>query len=110
MKDQHWNWERVDSLFAIGSGKTMSPKARDGLSKTPFLRTSNVFWDEIDLTELDYMEISADELSNKRLHPGDLLVCEGGEIGRSAIWSGQVETISFQNHLHRLRPHRTDVD
>ena len=100
----------MDSLFAIGSGKTMSPKARDGLSKTPFLRTSNVFWDEIDLTELDYMEISADELRNKRLHPGDLLVCEGGEIGRSAIWSGQVETISFQNHLHRLRPHRADVD
>jgi type I restriction enzyme S subunit len=55
------------------------------------------------------MEIPDKELRKKTLTPGDLLVCEGGEIGRAAIWSGELETVSFQNHIHRLRPRGADV-
>ena len=62
------------------------------------------FWDQIDLSTVDEMAIPEHELSKKLLQPGDLLVCEGGEIGRAAIWNGEVGTMSFQNHLHRLRP------
>jgi type I restriction enzyme S subunit len=87
----------------------MSAAARNGAYQVPFLRTSNVFWDEIDLSQLDQMSIEPKELEKKKLAVGDLLVCEGGEIGRSAIWDGQVDIISFQNHLHRLRPARHDV-
>lgn len=82
----------------------MSASARHGTPKTPFLRTSNVLWDEIDLSTVDEMAISPEELSVKSLRPGDLLVCEGGEIGRSAIWDGDIAPMAFQNHLHRLRP------
>ena len=82
----------------------MSAAARKGADKTPFLRTSNVLWDEIDLSSVDEMSIPEHELPAKLLSPGDLLVCEGGEIGRAAIWNGEVEPMSFQNHLHRLRP------
>ena len=82
----------------------MSASARHGTPKTPFLRTSNVLWDEIDLSTVDEMAISPEELSVKSLRPGDLLVCEGGEIGRSAIWEGDMAPMAFQNHLHRLRP------
>ena len=81
----------------------MSAKARDGLERTPFLRTSNVFWDEIDLSKVDEMEMTARDLEDKTLRAGDLLVCEGGDIGRSAVWDGQVATMSFQNHLFRVR-------
>lgn len=88
----------------------MSAAARNGLNRTPFLRTSNVFWDEIDLSTVDEMAISAGELKDKTLCPGDLLVCEGGDIGRAAIWNGGVGTMSFQNHLHRLRPIIDDVE
>ena len=88
----------------------MSAAARDGVSKTPFLRTSNVFWDEIDLSTVDEMSIPAHELAEKLLRPGDLLVCEGGEIGRAAIWNGETEVMSFQNHLHRLRSMQTDIE
>jgi type I restriction enzyme S subunit len=110
MKNPSWGWDRLDAIFEIDAGKTMSARARNGQLKTPFLRTSNVLWDEIDLSVLDTMEIPQAELKRKTLLPGDLLVCEGGEIGRAAIWSGQLETVSFQNHLHRLRPNREDVD
>ena len=108
--NDRWTWRPLGELFEIGAGKTMSPAARNGPDKTPFLRTSNVLWDEIDLSTVDEMSIPEHELPAKLLRPGDLLVCEGGEIGRAAIWNGEVETMSFQNHLHRLRPIIEDVE
>jgi type I restriction enzyme, S subunit len=108
--NEAWPLRPLGELFEIGAGKTMSAAARDGAEKTPFLRTSNVLWDEIDLTKVDEMAIPPHELSGKLLRPGDLLVCEGGEIGRAAIWNGEQDVMSFQNHLHRLRPLADDVD
>ena len=108
--NDRWTWRPLGELFEIAAGKTMSAAARNGPDKTPFLRTSNVLWDEIDLSSVDEMSIPEHELPAKLLRPGDLLVCEGGEIGRAAIWNGEVETMSFQNHLHRLRPIVEDVE
>ncbi|MCU4161641.1 restriction endonuclease subunit S [Acidiphilium sp. AL] len=105
-----WPLRPLGELFEIGAGKTMSVAARTGDDKTPFLRTSNVLWDEIDLTAVDEMAIPAHERQEKLLAPGDLLVCEGGEIGRAAIWNGEVKTMSFQNHLHRLRSIADNVE
>ena len=105
-----WPWCCLGELFDIGAGKTMSAAARDGTDKTPFLRTSNVLWDEIDLSVVDEMAIPEHELPAKLLRPGDLLVCEGGEIGRAAIWTGGMEPMSFQNHLHRLRTIDPEVE
>ena len=99
-----WPWRPIGELFEIGAGKTMSSAARYGPDKTPFLRTSNVLWDKIDLSSVDEMSIPKDELPAKLLRQGDLLVCEGGEIGRAAVWNGEIHPVSFQNHLHRLRP------
>lgn len=110
MINEAWPLRPVGELFEIGAGKTMSAAARAGDNKTPFLRTSNVLWDEIDLTTVDEMAIPAHELQGKLLEPGDLLVCEGGEIGRAAVWDGDAETMSYQNHLHRLRPIADDVE
>ena len=88
----------------------MSAAARNGADKTTFLRTSNVLWDQIDLSSVDEMSIPGHELPAKLLRRGDLLVCEGGEIGRAAIWNGEVQTMSFRNHLHRLRPIVEEVE
>jgi len=110
MTNPNWNWRPLGELFDIGAGKTMSAAARAGADKVPFLRTSNVLWDEIDLTQVDEMSISPTELVDKSLKAGDLLVCEGGEIGRAAVWDGRVPVMSFQNHLHRLRRKQDDVD
>lgn len=109
MKNAAWDWVEVGDLFEFGAGKTVSPASRAGANPIPFLRTSNVYWDRIDLSSLDYMSLRDDEIAEKRLQPGDLLVCEGGDIGRSAIWTGEIELITFQNHLHRLRPRNENV-
>lgn len=108
--NQAWATRPLGEIFEIGAGKTMSKAAREGPGKVPFLRTSNVLWDEIDLTELDEMAIDAAELRQKSLAPGDLLVCEGGEIGRAAVWTGATTPMTFQNHLHRLRPSKPGIE
>lgn len=108
--NQAWATRPIGEIFEIGAGKSMSKAAREGPGKVPFLRTSNVLWDEIDLSELDEMAIDAAELQQKSLAPGDLLVCEGGEIGRAAVWTGSASPVSFQNHLHRLRPSKPGIE
>ena len=108
--NQAWVTRPLGEIFEIGAGKTMSKAAREGPGKVPFLRTSNVLWDEIDLTEFDEMAIDPAELQQKSLAPGDLLVCEGGEIGRAAVWTGAASPVSFQNHLHRLRPSKPGIE
>src|SRR2546426_12596444 len=105
-----WRIVRIDDLFAIKQGKQVSAKLRVGDRQRPFLRTKNVYWGRLDLTELDAMHFSEEEEQQLRLLPGDLLTCEGGWVGRTAIWNGEVPGCLYQNHLHRLRRISTDSD
>lgn len=98
-----WSIGRVDSAFDIQQGKQVSKKNRDGKHQRPFLRTKNVFWNCLALTDLDEMHFSEAEQTRLELQANDLLVCEGGSIGRTALWNNEVEGCLYQNHLHRLR-------
>src|SRR6056297_1282348 len=98
-----WEIDRVDSAFDIQQGKQVSKKNRDGEHQRPFLRTKNVFWNRLELSDLDQMHFSEAEQKRFELRENDLLVCEGGSIGRTALWKNEVEGCLHQNHLHRLR-------
>jgi type I restriction enzyme S subunit len=98
-----WEIDRVDSAFDIQQGKQVSSRNRDGEHQRPFLRTKNVFWNRLELTDLDEMHFSEAEQTRLELRANDLLVCEGGSIGRTALWNNEVEGCLYQNHLHRLR-------
>lgn len=98
-----WSIQRVDSLFDIQQGKSVSKAHREGDNQKPFLRTKNIFWGQIDLTELDQMHFTSAEEARLKLQAGDLLLCEGGDVGRTAIWIDPMEGCYYQNHLHRLR-------
>lgn len=100
------NWElvRLDDVMDAQLGKMLSPKARGGLSPRPYLRNVNVQWGRVDISDLLEMDFSAPERDKFSLRPGDILVCEGGEPGRTAMWDGQLEECYFQKALHRLRP------
>jgi type I restriction enzyme S subunit len=104
-----WPTETIGDLFDIGAGKSVTPAARHGEPKHPFLRTSNVFWGRMDLSEVDSMHFTKDEIASKSLRKGDLLVCEGGDIGRAAIWNGELTDCCFQNHIHRLRSKHDNI-
>jgi type I restriction enzyme S subunit len=105
-----WRKMRIDDCFAIQQGKQVSKKNRQGDNQHPFLRTANVFWGRIDLSELDHMNFSAEEEKKFALKEGDILVCEGGDIGRSAMWHNGLAGCYYQNHLHRLRKLNEGID
>jgi len=98
-----WSIQRVDSLFDIQQGKSVSKVHREGDNQKSFLRTKNVFWGKIDISELDQMHFTEQEETRLKLRAGDLLLCEGGDVGRASIWNYQMEGCYYQNHLHRLR-------
>ncbi|MDO9067481.1 MAG: restriction endonuclease subunit S [Deltaproteobacteria bacterium] len=98
-----WPVTNVGKLFDIQQGKSLSPKSRAGISPRPFLRTANVFWGKVIITNLDEMDFSDDEVAKFKLKFGDVLVCEGGDIGRTAVWKHLLNECCYQNHLHRLR-------
>lgn len=68
-----------------------------------YITTSNVYWNKFKLDELRQMSFTIEELEKYTIRKGDLLVCEGGDIGRAAIWNFD-RSVCIQNHLHRLRP------
>jgi len=107
---EHWEVVRLGEIFEIQQGKALSPKSRFGSRMRPFLRTANILWGRIDLSNVDYMHFEESEEQRLALRAGDLLVCEGGDIGRTAIWNGQIQPCYYQNHLHRLRPNCSDVE
>jgi type I restriction enzyme S subunit len=100
----HWEVVRVDEVFEIKLGKMLSKAARKGVSPCPYLRNANVQWGHIDLDDVKEMDFTPDEMEVFQLKRDDILVCEGGEIGRTAIWEDQLPECYYQKALHRLRP------
>ena len=105
-----WDFGRIDDYFTVQQGKQVSKSNRIGENQKPFLRTSNILWEKIVFDELDHMHFSEQEEVKFQLEKNDLLVCEGGDIGRSAIWNNEVENCYYQNHLHRLRAKSDEID
>lgn len=85
-------------------GKMLDQKQQSGEHRRPYLRNANVQWHRIDLADL--LEMDFDEASRSvfLLLPGDLMICEGGEPGRAAVWRGQIAECYYQKALHRARP------
>lgn len=98
-----WPILELGSVAQCQLGKMLSQKAKAGLSPKKYLRNANVRWGSFDLSEVLEMDFSEREQVKFSLRPGDLLVCEGGEIGRCAIWNGELRECYFQKALHRIR-------
>ncbi|MFW5752166.1 MAG: restriction endonuclease subunit S, partial [bacterium] len=100
-----WQIEAIGNLFDVKQGKQLSSKETTENKKLyPFLRTSNIMWGYLNLSNIDGMYFSDEEIEKLKLRDGDILVCEGGDIGRTAMFEGQIQNCAYQNHLHRLRP------
>lgn len=99
---ESWEVESLGNHFEIVQGLSLKGNLATDRTGVPFLRTSNVYWGRIDLSNVSRMNVDATKLRD--LRRGDLLVCEGGEIGRTAVWSNEIANCTYQNHVYRLRP------
>ena len=84
-------------------GKMLDSKHQTGEWRRPYLTNRNVQWFRFDFQEVNSMDFPPADQKEFSLLPGDLLVCEGGEVGRCAIWRGQMKDCYFQKALHRVR-------
>lgn len=98
-----WEWVRFESVTTTRLGK-MLDKAKNRGQLKPYLRNTNVQWGRFELDDIKELRLEEDELQELRILEGDLLICEGGEPGRSAIWRGERAEMYFQKALHRARP------
>ena len=96
-----WHIAMLGDLFTHNTGKALNSANKEGKLKD-YLTTSNVYWNRFDFSVVKQMPFKENELDKCTVVKGDLLVCEGGDVGRSAIWTYDYN-ICIQNHIHRLR-------
>jgi type I restriction enzyme S subunit len=97
-----WAWVSVGSVANARLGKMLDKAKNKGVPR-PYLRNINVRWFDFDLSDLLKMPFEDDELPEFALRAGDVLICEGGEPGRAAVWDERAGGIYFQKAIHRVR-------
>lgn len=100
----HWDVTALKRGFDVTLGKMLQPESSSPDDQLlPYLRAANIQWDRADTTEIKQMWMSARDRSQLKLKSGDLLVSEGGDVGRSCLWAGELDNCYFQNSVNRVR-------
>jgi len=99
----HWKLPPLYLRYTIELGKMLDTNKITGEYLTPYLRNVDVQWDRINTEDLPVMDIAPNETDRFTVRTGDLLVCEGGEVGRAAVVSNLIAQVGYQKALHRLR-------
>ena len=100
---KNWELKSFTEIAKSRLGKMLDSKKQTGKEKYPYLANFNVQWFRFNLENLNEMDFSEADRIEFALKDGDLLVCEGGEVGRCAVWHNQIENCFFQKAVHRVR-------
>ena len=98
---ESWMWVHLNYIASSSLGKTLDKTKNTG-DLQPYLCSINVYWNGISLEKVKEARFEENELSKYLLQKGDLLICEGGDVGRSSVWEHDI-TMYYQNALHRVR-------
>ena len=104
-----WEVVRIGEAFEIQLGKMLNKFAKMGKLSASYLGNRAVQWDFVDISAIEVMDFNAYERQKFSLLPDDLLVCEGGDVGRTAMWRGEMDGCYYQKAIHRLRPKSADA-
>ena len=97
----NWRWIRFGSVVSHNTGKALNSSNKEG-EMMEYITTSNLYWNRFELENLKKMPFKESEVGKCTVSKGDLLVCEGGDVGRAAIWTFDFN-MRIQNHIHRIR-------
>ena len=104
-----WCWCKIGDIFDHSAGKSLNSSKQSIGKVYPYLTTSNVYYEGINFEKVKEMPFTEEEYKKCSAIKNDILVCEGGDVGRSCIWTYDY-SIGLQNHVHRLRAIKdTDV-
>ena len=98
---KNWVWATIGDVFEHNTGKALNASNPNG-TMLDYITTSNLYWDRFELSIIKQMPFTESEIERCIVRKGDLLICEGGDVGRAAIWDYDYN-IMIQNHIHRLR-------
>lgn len=107
---EDWTLGKVGWHYDVQLGKKLNEEEIEGDHLAPYLRNQDVQWWDINTDDLAEMDFYPSERKKFELQPGDILVCEGGEAGRCAVWTEEEMDCFFQMALHRVRPRSDDYD
>jgi len=101
---RHWEVNTIKRGYEITLGKMLQTEQKASTDvSAPYLRSANVQSERVDVSDVQTMWFSEHEVHQLALEPNDLVVCEGGDAGRSAIWHGEIDGCYFQNSVNRVR-------
>ena len=106
---KRWKIYLFSEITISRLGKMLDKKSQTGKLKLPYLANFNVQWFQFKLDNLNMMDFNEKEQIEFSLEDDDLLVCEGGEIGRCAIWHNEITPCYFQKALHRVRCNKSII-
>ena len=101
--DKGWQIMTVGDVAKSQLGKMLNAKNQTGNHQRYYLANRNVQWFSLDFEDFRMMDFDEADRKKYALQDGDLLVCEGGEIGRCAVWHNEIEDCYIQNAVHRVR-------
>ena len=104
--NKSWKMHVFADIASSRLGKMLDAKQQTGKCSYPYLANFNVQWFRFNIENLNQMDFDEDDRAELELKDGDLLVCEGGEIGRCAVWHNEIQPCFFQKALHRVRCNR----
>ena len=107
---EHWEVSLLKRRYQVTLGKMLKSK-QTSLNETEefYLRAANIHWRGVDTTDVKRMWFTPEEKNKLKLCKGDLLVSEGGDVGRSSLWNDEIEGCYIQNSINRIRA-REDAD
>lgn len=103
-----WTWKKVKDIGDVGLGRQRSPQNHDGPFMRPYIRSANITWQGVDISDVKEMNFDKADFERFQLVPGDVLLNEGSgsakEVGKPAIWRGEIPNCCYQNTVLRVQP------
>jgi type I restriction enzyme S subunit len=99
----HWEVKQLKYLAKVVLGKMLQNSNLGNYELKPYLKSKNIQWLSVDVSSVDEMWFSKKEMDEYRLLKGDLVLSEGGEVGKTCIWNNELAECYIQNSAHKVR-------
>ena len=100
---EHWEVKQLKFEAHITLGKMLCTEYKCGFHLKPYLKSKNIQWLNVDTSSIDEMYFSSYELALYKLEKGDLILSEGGEVGKTCMWNNELDECYIQNSAHKVR-------